>query len=165
MRTNTRRLIVAGAASAVLLIGGGVAWAGAGCHDELTEEPATEVEMTAMCFHPAIVHVDPGSTVEFVNRDPLAHNVIGYGVSWGRVENMSSGQRTSATFEEAGIYPFACTIHPGMVGAVVVGHPDSSTASSQPPDLWKPLAFTLIGTAVVGGAWHWSKPRRDDGHR
>jgi hypothetical protein len=58
--------------------------------------------------------------VTFVNRDPFAHNVSAYG--WGWYDDLGEGQAFRATFREPGIYPFACTIHPGMTGAIVVGN-------------------------------------------
>ena len=34
---------------------------------------------------------------------------------------MAKGDAFTATFDGAGIYPFACQYHPGMTGAIVVG--------------------------------------------
>jgi hypothetical protein len=34
---------------------------------------------------------------------------------------MEQGDRFSVSFDEEGVYPFACTYHPGMTGAIVVG--------------------------------------------
>jgi plastocyanin len=93
--------------------------AGGGCHAGLTEGTGGTVAMTKACFRPAILRIDPGTEVTFVNRDPITHNVSPNG--WGRFEDMNEGDAFRATFPEPGIYPFACTIHPGMVGAVVVG--------------------------------------------
>jgi plastocyanin len=92
---------------------------GGGCHAGLTDGTGGTVTMTKACFRPAILRIDPGTEVTFVNRDPITHNVSSNG--WGRFEDMNEGDAFRATFAEPGIYPFACTIHPGMVGAVVVG--------------------------------------------
>jgi hypothetical protein len=35
---------------------------------------------------------------------------------------MGQGEIRRFTFGETGIFPYACTFHPGMVGAVVVGN-------------------------------------------
>jgi len=37
------------------------------------------------------------------------------------MDGMGRGETRRFTFGEAGIFPYACTFHPGMVGAVVVG--------------------------------------------
>jgi plastocyanin len=92
---------------------------GGGCHTGLTDGTGGTVTMTKACFSPAILRIDPGTEVTFVNRDPITHNVSSNG--WGRFEDMNEGDAFRATFAEPGIFPFACTIHPGMVGAVVVG--------------------------------------------
>jgi hypothetical protein len=40
------------------------------------------------------------------------------------------GQKISYTFDTAGIYPYACVLHPGMSGAIVVG--DAAGAAAAP---------------------------------
>jgi plastocyanin len=102
--------------------------AGGGCHAGLTEGTGGTVAMAKACFRPAILRIDPGTDVTFVNRDPITHNVSSNG--WGRFEDMNEGDAFRATFAEPGIYPFACTIHPGMVGAVVVGE-DAAAGSGK----------------------------------
>ena len=164
MRTHNRliRLVLfTMTTSTLLLTGAGLASAGASCHEERTDETTTLVELTAMCFRPTIVRVDAGATVEFANRDPLAHNIVGHASTWGHVAGLPFGDSYSATFEEAGIYPFTCTIHPGMVGAVFVGDggaaaPSTSTPASVP---WQPFAALAASVAFLTGFWHWSKPR------
>jgi hypothetical protein len=61
-----------------------------------------------------------------VNKDPITHNVSSNG--WGEFDDMHEGDSFVATFRAPGVYPFACTYHPGMVGAIVVG--DGSGAGS-----------------------------------
>jgi hypothetical protein len=64
--------------------------------------------------------VDPGMPVTFVNSDPgLVHNVGGN--QWGHFEDMFEGDAFTVSLDEAGTYPFACSYHPGMTGAIVVG--------------------------------------------
>jgi plastocyanin len=96
--------------------------AGGGCHDpEATEASASMVELRNACFTSTVTHIDPGQELAFVNRDDYVHNVIGLGARWGEMEGISQGETRRFTFGEAGIFPYACTLHPGMVGAVVVG--------------------------------------------
>jgi plastocyanin len=102
--------------------------AGGGCHAALTDGTGGTVAMTKACFRPAILRIDPGTEVTFLNRDPITHNVSSNG--WGRFEDMNEGDAFRATFAEPGIYPFACTLHPGMVGAVVVGE-DAAVGSGK----------------------------------
>jgi plastocyanin len=95
-----------------------VATAGGGCHDGATTGTGDTVEMNA-CFRPSTLQIDPGGTVTFVNRDAMTHNVTAMG--WGQFEDMNQGDAFRATFEESGVYPYACQYHPGMTGAILVG--------------------------------------------
>jgi plastocyanin len=100
----------------------GMAWGGGGCHragTETTDEAGTTVEMVDACFTPTILRVAPGDSVTFVNRDPMVHNVTAN--DWGHWDDLYEGDRFTVSFDEEGIFPFACTYHPGMSGAVVVG--------------------------------------------
>jgi plastocyanin len=111
---------------AVMAVGTGLtitpAVAGGGCHDpEATESTASMVELRNACFTSTVTHIDPGQELAFVNRDELVHNIVGLGARWGDMDGMGKGETRRFTFGEAGIFPFACTFHPGMVGAVVVG--------------------------------------------
>jgi plastocyanin len=112
--------LVAAAATALLVAPwAGPVQAGGGCHQGLTEGGGDTVEMSKMCFGPSILRVDPGTEVTFLNSDPLVHNVSANG--WGQLEDMYQGDTFTATFRDNGIYPFACSYHAGMTGAVVVG--------------------------------------------
>jgi hypothetical protein len=79
------------------------------------------VELRNSCFTSTVTHIDPGQELAFVNRDGYVHNIMGLGARWGEFEGLNQGETRRFTFGEAGIYPYACTLHPGMVGAVVVG--------------------------------------------
>jgi len=118
----TRRALLTLVASGLLwlAIAPAPSWAGGGgCHSGMTQGTGEAVLIQDGCFTPAILHVEPGATVSFSNRDPWAHNVSANG--WGHLDDLDQGEGFTATFETAGVYPFACTYHPGMTGAVVVG--------------------------------------------
>lgn len=67
---------------------------------------------------PSVLRVEPGAAVTFTNRDPAMHNLFGSGMYVGELHAERS---VAFRFDDAGVYPYACTIHPGMVGAIVVG--------------------------------------------
>ena len=96
------------------------ALAGGGCHQGVTTGSGDTVEMVDACFTPTTLRIDPGDTVTFVNTDPMTHNVGGN--LWGHFEGMNQGDVFTATFSSPGIYPYACSYHPGMTGAIVVGN-------------------------------------------
>lgn len=123
-RAVIRAGLVAGAAAALMGPWATPALAGGGCHSATTQGEGDRVEMAKACFSPSVLRTDPGTEVTFVNRDPVVHNVSAS--EWGYFGDLNRGDDFTATFSEPGVYPFACTYHPGMVGAVVVGDPDPS---------------------------------------
>ncbi|MGH2736842.1 MAG: cupredoxin domain-containing protein [Actinomycetota bacterium] len=109
-------------AGAVLFAAPASAGGGGHCSDpDQTVGKATEVALQSSCFRSTVTQVAPGDTVTFTNKDPYAHNVVGWQGSWGGFDDLQQGDSVSATFDAPGVYPFACYLHPGMVGAVVVG--------------------------------------------
>lgn len=152
----TRRAILAG----VMTLAGAVmlpalpASAGGGCHDGVTTATGSTVTMAQACFTPTILKVDPGDTVTFVNKDAMAHNVTAN--RWGHFEDLNEAHRFEATFADPGVYPFACTYHPGMTGAIVVG--DGTGAGNgeviSVPSLADPRAPTAepVDTSPVSAA-------------
>jgi plastocyanin len=126
-----RRTLVVLAATTlgVLAVPALPAFAGGGCHTEATTGTGDTVEMSDLCFSPTTLHVDPGDTVTFVNRDQTDHNVLGNG--WGTFDAMAIGDAFTANFAESGVYPFACAYHPGMTGAIVVGSGEGAGGGEQ----------------------------------
>lgn len=95
--------------------------AGGGCHLGVTQGSGTTVEMVDACFTPTVLYVDHmAKFVTFVNRSDMAHNVTAN--QWGYFEDIPTGDAFRASFDAPGIYPFACSIAPGMSGALVVGN-------------------------------------------
>lgn len=102
-----------------LLLPASAALAGGGCHTGATQGEGDTVEFKDACFTPSILRIDPGDSVTFVNLDDTTHNVGGN--MWGNYDDMNLNDAFTATFDEAGVFPYACSYHPGMTGAVVVG--------------------------------------------
>ena len=124
-----------------------------GCGQPATHGTGTTVAISKACFTPSLLSVDAGATVTFVNRDPFVHNVEGQ--LWGHFDDLEPGQRFRATFDGEGIYPFACTLHPGMTGAIVVGdgvgsgNGRSVAVSSDQPALSAPSVPAPIAAGAV----------------
>ena len=123
-----RRSLLAGLATAIAiasatLAADDAAAGGGGCHSSsaLSDGSATTVTMVKSCFGPTVTRVDAGATVTFINEDPGPHTVTGAAMAWGSTANMLQGDTLEATFADEGVYPYACILHPGMVGAIVVG--------------------------------------------
>lgn len=121
-----RRAVVRGGLAAAIVMGSTMwAWpasagGGGGCHGRVTDGEGDTVAMSKACFSPSVLRVDPGTEVTFINKDPVPHNVSA--PEWGYFDELMESDSFRATFQEPGIYPFACTYHPGMTGAIVVGN-------------------------------------------
>ncbi len=111
---------------AVLAIGAGAllpaqaGGGGGGCWRPLTDTPGRTVTMQDICFSPTVIRVSPGTLVTWVNRDALAHSVVGAGGQFVG-GTPQAGTSLARRFDRPGVYPYYCAQHPGMIGAVVVG--------------------------------------------
>lgn len=96
---------------------------GGGCGRAVTDDDGTRVDINNFCFGPTILRVAPGEMVTWVNEDGFPHNVLGANGAWGGYDTIRrNGGEIGYRFVRSGVYPYVCTLHPGMVGAVVVGN-------------------------------------------
>lgn len=65
------------------------------------------------------VTVSVGETVEVTNTDAIPHTWTSEGGVFAS-GTLAQGDTFSFTFEEAGTYPFICSIHPSMTGTITV---------------------------------------------
>jgi len=80
------------------------------------------VEIDEFEFRPAELHVAPGTTVTWTNRDDSPHNVVSNATPrLFRSRLMEAGERFAFTFDQPGRHDYYCALHPHMTGAVVVG--------------------------------------------
>lgn len=98
---------------------------GHGCTTTPRDGADEPVLIQANCFTPAILYVAPGSTVEWRSDDGgIAHNVTLFdGEVAGEEPTLMGGESVTRVFDAAGVYGYYCTVHPSMLGAVVVGDP------------------------------------------
>ncbi|MGH9023594.1 MAG: cupredoxin domain-containing protein [Acidimicrobiia bacterium] len=137
--------------TAALAVPVGTAWAGGGgaCHAPIgssTGTAGTVVEMRASCFGPSVLRVPVGTTVRFVNRDPMPHVVIGTG--WGSHEQIQPGESMEYRLTKPGVQPYSCNLHPAMNGAVVVE--DDQSASEVAARVPEEAKVSVVGQQRVG---------------
>lgn len=77
------------------------------------------VVLENFAFRPANLEVKVGSAVTWENRDSAPHTVTADDLSFDS-KNLDQGKTFSFTFTKAGTYDYHCSIHPSMVGRVVV---------------------------------------------
>jgi plastocyanin len=73
-------------------------------------------------FNPAPVVVPVGAQVTWTNDDDVPHTVRADDGAF-RSKPMDSGDSFSFTFTKPGVYSYFCSIHPKMVGKVIVKAP------------------------------------------
>ena len=82
---------------------------------------ATIVVARDFMFAPTSLTVLAGSTVTWTNKDDEPHTVVSDSALF-RSGALDTDESFSFRFEKPGTYHYACSIHPRMVGTIVV-HP------------------------------------------
>jgi plastocyanin len=78
-----------------------------------------DVTIDNFSFRPQTLTVAVGTTVIWTNRDDIPHTVVSDdGVFKSKARD--TDEKFSYTFDQAGTYPYHCSIHPKMTGHVVV---------------------------------------------
>jgi len=83
------------------------------------ESAPVEMDQKDMKFEPHVLAITKGSTVRFLNSDPVAHNVFSPEGSYD-LGTWQHGESKEHTFAKAGVYTQLCRLHPEMEGYVVV---------------------------------------------
>ena len=91
--------------------------------DAPTAKPV--VDQTKMTFVPHVTVVQAGTTVEFLNSDPVGHNVYWPSISGNKklAHNLGTwpkGEKKSFQFNDLGVAGLLCNVHPEMNGYIVV---------------------------------------------
>jgi plastocyanin len=83
------------------------------------ETDATKVVIKDFMFMPMSLTVKAGSIVTWVNMDDEPHTVVS-NTQLFRSGALDTKETFSFKFTEPGTYHFTCSIHPRMIGAIVV---------------------------------------------
>jgi plastocyanin len=86
---------------------------------------STIMDQKDLKFVPHVLVVQKGTTVEFLNSDPVGHNVFWPSISRNKklAHNLGTwpkGQKKSFQFNDVGTAPLLCNVHPEMSGYIVV---------------------------------------------
>jgi plastocyanin len=80
---------------------------------------AAEVRVDNFTFSPPTLTVTAGTTVTWVNGDDIPHTIAAKDRSF-RSKTLDTDGRFSFTFMTPGQYDYFCSLHPHMVGKIVV---------------------------------------------
>jgi plastocyanin len=83
------------------------------------------IDQKKMAFIPHVVAVQQGTTVDFLNSDPVGHNVYWPSISGNKklTHNLGTwpkGEKKPFQFNDLGVASLLCNVHPEMSGYVVV---------------------------------------------
>ena len=114
------------------------------------------IDQKGLVFVPHIVAIQQGTTVEFLNSDSVAHNVFWISISGNKklghnLGTWPQGQRQSFKFDNPGVVPLLCNVHPEMAAYIMVA-PTPYFATTD-----KSGAFKIEGVpdgAYTVTAWH-----------
>jgi plastocyanin len=88
-------------------------WTGAQAADP------TQIQVKDFMFMPTTLTVSAGAQVTWVNKDDEPHTVAS-DTGMFRSGAMDTNDSFSFKFDKPGTYHFACSIHPRMVGTIIV---------------------------------------------
>jgi len=88
-------------------------------------EDHVTIDHRKMAFIPHVVAVQQGTTVEFLNSDPVGHNVYWPSISGNKklqhnLGTWPKGEKKPFQFNDLGTASLLCNVHPEMSGYVVV---------------------------------------------
>ena len=78
-----------------------------------------EVRIANFTFQQPSVTVKPGTTIPWTNDDDIPHTVVAIDRSF-KSKVLDTGDRFSFTFAKAGEFDYFCSLHPHMMGKVIV---------------------------------------------
>jgi plastocyanin len=83
------------------------------------------IDQRKMAFIPHLVAVQQGTTVEFLNSDPVGHNVYWPSISGNKklshnLGTWPKGEKKPFQFNDLGTVSLLCNVHPEMSGYIVV---------------------------------------------
>ena len=83
------------------------------------------IDQRKMAFAPHVVAVQQGTTVDFLNSDPVGHNVYWPSISGNKklshnLGTWPKGEKKPFQFNDLGTASLLCNVHPEMAGYIVV---------------------------------------------
>ena len=100
-------------AAAAMIHGGSIARAA----EEKSAAPSISIDNFS--FTPKEITVAAGTTITWVNHDDVPHTVVSTDKKF-RSKALDTDDQFSFTFTDAGTYSYFCSVHPIMIGKVIV---------------------------------------------
>ncbi len=78
-----------------------------------------EISIDNFSFSPATVTIKPGTTVKWVNRDDIPHTIVDKELGF-KSKALDTDDAFAHAFEKPGEVEYFCSLHPHMVGHIIV---------------------------------------------
>ena len=133
-----------------------------------------QVKLEPCAFSPTVTQVAVGATVTFANGPSSPISSPAPNQAWGsRDVEIPPGKTVTYTFDKAGVYPYACALHRGMSGAIIVGDASGDGSGRRGPGRRAARRRTTASTATAGrtsstdgsSSWPAGRWRMLGGHR
>jgi plastocyanin len=82
--------------------------------------PENTIGIDNFAFEPKVLSVNAGTTVTWTNRDDVPHLIISATGKFANSSVLDTDQSYSLTMPTPGEYPYFCSLHPKMIGKIVV---------------------------------------------
>jgi plastocyanin len=83
------------------------------------EKAAPSISIDNFSFTPKEITVPVGTTITWINHDDVPHTVVSTDQKF-RSKALDTDDQFSFTFTNAGTYSYFCSVHPVMIGKVIV---------------------------------------------
>ncbi|MBM4345900.1 MAG: hypothetical protein FJ100_21210 [Deltaproteobacteria bacterium] len=110
-----------------------------------------QLDQKGMVFVPRILPIAKGWRVEFLNSDPVAHNVYTIDGEKYDLGTWPQGQKRPYTFTRSGVYRQLCKVHDDMIAYIVVLDTPWFATSDKEGKVALP---GLPAGAYTFGVWH-----------
>lgn len=79
-----------------------------------------QVRIVDFAFEPASITIKPGTTVVWTNEGPTQHTTASKEGNVWESKILEQGDVYRYRFDQSGEFPYWCTLHPSMLGTVIV---------------------------------------------
>ena len=108
----------------------------------------SKVTIQGFAFSPTPLTVQVGDTVTWTNMDTAPHNATADNGGF-KTADMQQGQSATITATTPGTYTYICTIHPRMMGTLIVQAASTGTTPGLPSTGGGGMATHSIGLPMV----------------
>ncbi|MFC5437997.1 cupredoxin family copper-binding protein [Rhodanobacter umsongensis] len=83
-------------------------------------QPQQQIRIRNFAFAPSTLTVPAGTRVVWTNQDEEPHVIASAGALFASSKGLDTSDSYAVTFSRPGTYAYYCSIHPMMVGVIIV---------------------------------------------